>query len=360
VETIDERRARPLIITTDESLLDDVLRLAAAAGTMAEVASDVSAARRWWGTAGMVVVGDDLAGAIAEVRLPRRDGVVLATQRRTDTRVWAHAVAIGAGEVLVLPDAQSVLIDLLGDCLEGGAGGGVSVGVIGGCGGSGASTFAAALAQASAAQGRETLVADADPLGGGIDLVLGAEQEPGLRWPDLAGTSGRLSAPTLRDALPRAGQLSILSWDRGGPVPVTAGAMRSVLSAAARGHELVVVDLPRRLDPAAEEAVAQVEVLLLVVPGELRAVAAASRVLAGLRDLVPRTGLVVRTCGGRGLDAQRVAESLALPIWATMGPDKGVGPALDEGLGPLRRRRSPLASCCHQVLKRVTARSAAA
>jgi secretion/DNA translocation related CpaE-like protein len=347
-------------VTADESLLDDLLRLAAAAGAVPEVVSDVAAARRTWSAAGVVVVGADLAGAVAGVRLPRRDDVVLVASRGVDTRMWTHAVAIGAGEVLTLPEAQGALIDLFGDCLEGDASAGSTVSVIGGSGGSGATTFAAALALTSALRGRPTLLVDADPLGGGVDLVLGTEHEPGLRWPDLATTSGRLAATTLREALPRTGQLSMLSSDRGSPMSVPAPAMRSVLSAGQRGHEVVVVDLPRHLDPAAEEAVVRSAVTLLVVPAEVRAVAAASRVLAGVRELAPRVGLVVRGPGPGGLDAVQISESLGVPAWAQMRADKGVGRALDEGLGPLRRRRGPLATCCLGVLERLATRAAAA
>jgi secretion/DNA translocation related CpaE-like protein len=348
VEAPEDCSSRALIVTTDESLLDDLLRLPAAA------------ARRSWAAAGIVVVGADVAGAVSEMRLPRREGVVLTARRATDTRMWTHAVAIGAGEVLTLPEAQTTLIDLFGDCLEGGARGGSVVSVIGGCGGSGATTFAAALAMTSARRRQPTLVIDADPLGGGIDLVLGSEHDAGLRWPDLAGTSGRLSATTLRDALPRTGELWMLSWDRGSRLPVTAGAMRSVMSAGQRGHELVVVDLPRHLDAAAEEAVVRSAVTLLVVPAEVRAVAAASRVLAGVRALAPRVGLVVRGPGPSGLDAEEIGESLGVTAWALMRADKSLGQALDEGLGPLRRRRGPLATCCAQVLDRLAVRAAAA
>src|SRR3712207_8052527 len=42
---------RPLIVTADASLLDDLLRLAAAAGVEPEVAADAGAARRSWSTA---------------------------------------------------------------------------------------------------------------------------------------------------------------------------------------------------------------------------------------------------------------------------------------------------------------------
>ena len=48
----------------------------------------------------------------------------------------------------------------------------------------------------------DALLVDVDPWGGGIDLVLGSEDEPGLRWPDLALQGGRLST-AVREALPR-------------------------------------------------------------------------------------------------------------------------------------------------------------
>lgn len=360
VEAPEDRSPRALIVTADESLLDDLLRLAAAAGAVPEVVCDVTAVRRAWAGAGAVVVGADLAGALADVRLPRREAVVLVAARATDTRTWAHAVAIGASDVLTLPAAQSALIDLFGDCLEGGSSGGSTVSIIGGCGGSGATTFAAALATTSAWRGHSTLVVDADPLGGGIDLVLGSEHEAGLRWPALAGTSGRLSATTLREALPRSGVLSMLSWDRGDAVRVTAGAMRSVLSAGQRAHELVVVDVPRHLDAGAEEAIIRSSLTLVVVPAEVRAVAAATRVLAAVCPLASRIGLVVRGPAPGGLTAEHIGDSLGVAVWAQMRADNGVSAALEQGLGPLRRRRGPLATCCAQVVDRLAGRTAAA
>ena len=68
--------------------------------------------------------------------------------------------------------------------------------MIAGRGGAGASVFATALAQTAA----DALLVDADPCGGGIDLVLGCERETGLRWPDLTLQGGRLSYTALRDA----------------------------------------------------------------------------------------------------------------------------------------------------------------
>ena len=51
----------PLVVTRDRSLLDQLSRLAAAAGVSPDVATDVGAALRHWTGAGLVLVGADLA-----------------------------------------------------------------------------------------------------------------------------------------------------------------------------------------------------------------------------------------------------------------------------------------------------------
>ena len=70
------------------------------------------------------------------------------------------------------------------------------------------------------------LLVDGDPLGGGIDLVLGGESDRGLRWSDLLGAAGRVPAAALAEALPRAGGLSYLSWDRASARAVPANRTR--------------------------------------------------------------------------------------------------------------------------------------
>ena len=46
------------------------------------------------------------------------------------------------------------------------------------------------------------MLVDCDPLGGGLDLVLGAEDLGGLRWPGLDVGGGRVPATALHAALP--------------------------------------------------------------------------------------------------------------------------------------------------------------
>ncbi|MEU6650489.1 septum site-determining protein Ssd [Streptomyces sp. NPDC046900] len=174
------RRSGPLIVTEDAELLDDLLRLCAAAGARPEVHPGVPRHRGSWEAGPLVLVGDDAAcrvrGAV------RRRGVVLVGRDQGDSGVWRRAVEIGADHVLLLPDGEQWLVDRIADVAEGVGRPALTVGVIGGRGGAGASTLACALAVTSAREGRHTLLVDADPLGGGLDVLLGGETTAGLRW----------------------------------------------------------------------------------------------------------------------------------------------------------------------------------
>ena len=68
-------RPRPLLVCADERLLDDLLRLAAAAGVEVDVAHDGPSARPRWSAAPLVLVGADVADSLAAAPLPRRPDV---------------------------------------------------------------------------------------------------------------------------------------------------------------------------------------------------------------------------------------------------------------------------------------------
>ncbi|MFY0408794.1 septum site-determining protein Ssd [Solicola sp. PLA-1-18] len=342
---------RPVVVTADEQVLEELLRLCAAADVVPVVAGDVASARRAWTSAAVVVVDAVEAALLATHSPPRRSEVHLVARRGDGEGAWRSAVALGAEHVHVLPDDERALVDALAASVEPAADDSAVVAVVAGSGGAGASTLAAALAVTASRRGVATLLVDADPLGGGIDLVVGAEESQGLRWPDLAGTQGRLSGESLREALPRTAGLSVLSWDRGDAPAVSAESMRSVLAAGRRAGSLVVVDVARRLDPAAEEALLVAHRTLLVVSADVRGVAAATRTLASVRELTGDVGLVVRGPGPSGLDADLVASTLGAPLVARVRDDRRLAAAVDEGLGPVAHRRSSVAVAAGQVLE---------
>ncbi len=222
----------PLIVTEDETLAEHLLRLCAAAGTDPQLLSGAPPPRGLWESAPLVLVGDDQSERCAG--LTRRAGVLLLGLDLDDCDVWVRAVQLGAEHVIFLPDAQAWLLDRIADAAEGVGAPALTVAVLGGRGGAGSSTLACALAVTAARAGHRTMLIDADPLGGGLDILLGGEETGGLRWPDLAGSRGRVSGSELAKALPSLHRMTALSWDRGDTLAVPPEAMRSVLAAARR------------------------------------------------------------------------------------------------------------------------------
>jgi secretion/DNA translocation related CpaE-like protein len=345
-----------LLVTRQDSVRDAVLRLAALAGTPVHLEAPGHGVRAGWRAAGLVLVGPDGPG---DTGLPRRDGVLLVTDRSPDGETWRHAVAAGAEHVVVLPDGESRLLDALAVAGEPVRARGVVVGVMGGCGGAGASTLSAALALTAGRDG-SALLLDGDPLGGGLDVLLGAEHSSGARWPDLIGTRGRLSAPALLDAVPHVGGLAVLSWDRGECAGLPPEAAASVLDAATRGAATVVIDLPRQVDTVTEILLAGCDELILVVPATVRATAAAARVLGRVSGAVGAPALVVRQIGTRRLAAGDVGAALGLPVRAVFPHEDAVATAAQHGQPPLSRPRGPLHECCRSVLSVVSPALAAA
>jgi len=345
--------ARPLLVGEDPDLLEDVVRLGAAAGAELDVAAGPAAARLRWGAAPVVLVGGDAAESCAAAALPRRAGTVLVSRDLDDAEVWRRAVTLGAEHVVFLPDAERWLVDLLADAVEGGGRGAALVAVVGGRGGAGASVLAVALALTAMRRGSRTMLVDADPLGGGIDLVLGAEAAVGLRWPDLAASRGRVSSPALVRALPRVGELAVLSWDRGDALVVPAQAMQALLAASIRASDLLVVDLPRRVDEASAEVLQRADEVLVLVPAEVRACAAAARVAGALAEHCRHLRLVVRGPAPAGLGAATVAASLGLPLAGHFRAEPGLAAGLERGELPARRGKGPLAEFCAGYLDRL-------
>ncbi len=321
-------RAVPLIATADERVLDDALRWCAAVGHTPEVAADVVAVRRSWRGAPAVVVGVDLAPELARAQLPRRDHVLLLARDRDEA--WPLAVSLGAVDVVTSADEVRAL-DALTLALDG-RGEACLVSVVGGVGGAGASTLAVAIGLAGADRGWPSLLLDADPLGGGLDLLLGAESTDGLRWHDLGVADGPVGAESLADVLPRRGQLATLSFGRDGPDEMP-GALGGVLAAAVRGFDLVVADVPRHLDRAGAELVGRSVLTVVLVPEEVRAVGSAARVLDRIHQHTSAVAIASVACPG-GLGREAVADGLGRPVIARLRHDRHLRVAIDHGHGP--------------------------
>jgi secretion/DNA translocation related CpaE-like protein len=334
-----------LAMVAESAIRDAVDRVAAAVGVAVVHVAHAPSRQAWTGASAVLL---DAAGAVvcAET-LPRRGHVIMLGRSEPGATDWHTAIAVGAQHVMALPADESRLVAALSDAAESGRDakrGGAVVSVMGGRGGAGASLFAAALALS----GRDALVVDADPWSGGIDLVLGTEDKPGLRWPDLSFEHGRLDYAALRQALPRLDGVSVLSGVRAGndvePRPLAA-----VIDAGRRGGATVICDLPRRLTRSVEFAVDAADLVVLVATADVGSCAATTAVASALGAINPNVGLVVRGPSPAGLRSVDVARIVGLPLLAGMRAQANLAGMLERG-GLRIGRRSPLATAARQVL----------
>ena len=348
-----------LTVVADSSLREEVDRVGAAVGLRvvhcAAGSSAIPVSMKTWSAAAAVVLDETAAGRCSQAALPRRSHVVLVSAAAPTPATWAAAITIGAQHVVMVPAQESELVRALADAGEAARDSrrcGEVVAIVGGRGGAGASVFAAALAQTAT----DALLVDLDPWAGGIDLLLGGESAPGLRWPDLALQSGRLNWSAVREALPRHRGVSLLSGTRCA-VELESGPVEAVIDAGRRGGATVVCDLPRRLTDAVQITLDVADLVVVVSPCDVRSCAATATIAPVLSSVNPNIGLVVRGPAPGGLRAADVAATAGITLLASVRAEPGIADQLEHG-GLRLGRRSALAAAARRVLAVLPARSA--
>lgn len=342
---------QPLLVTADDELVERFRLLAAAAGVQPVTVSDAGEAVRRWHEHGALFVGADLAGVVAAANPPRRSAAHVIGIGSLSSERFRDAMAVGAETVVELPESEGWLLELLTDLGDGRSEQGLCVGVIGGAGGVGASVFAAALARRAAERSRTVLV-DLDVVGAGVEHVLGLERAPGTRWDGLVDPTGRLSARSIREALPSDRELWFLGFGDFRPRSLPAFAVREVLSASRRAFSYTVLDLPRVADDGVRDAASACDLLAVVGTLTVPAVTAAARIAERVPASVP-AGFVARRVGG--MDAREVSRMLRLPLLHDMPSQRGLDEAVALGAGPVRSRRSALSRAADDVLDALAA-----
>ena len=338
---------RPLILTADEQFLDQMLSLAAASGSDVHVAHDTSSARKQWTHASVVIVDDRVVPADDPWTMERRPNLVLVGHEHDNADVWQRALRVGAEHVVFLPDATEWLAEQLGTTIRPRTA--EIIGVLGGCGGAGATTFSAALAMHGATKQRRVVLVDADPYGAGIDLLLGAEHVPGVRWDGMVDATGTIGHDMLVDALPREHGVSFLSFTSQWTPPPPALTTSSVLAALCDGGDLVVADLGDGREQSVAEPIMEIATpLVMVVPARVRAVAAAGVRLAALPHLQNRLQVVVRNPSPGGLEPEEIAYTLELPLLGTISHDSRRAEWEEHGIAP--ESRAAWSAACAELL----------
>lgn len=338
----EDNAGRVLIAVADPATAAALARLAAGAGVRATVAVAEALPT---GPAALPVVADVEAAsrlAARAIRLPRL--LVVATDEPS-ADAWRAALAAGADRLVVLPREQRVLVAWLTTAPTAGRTG-MLLAVQPGRAGAGASTLAAAIGLTVAATGLDTLLVDADPDAGGLDVLLGCEEREGHRWPSFTLAADRYEP----SGLPLAGDLRVLSADAT-TAELKAAAVAAVVDAALGSHDVVVVDVPRgrsRLD-----VLARADACLVVATADVRGVAAAVRTVASARSLGAQPHLVLRRPAPGDLRPADVAAAVGAPLAATWPWDRRLAAVVDAGMFGARWQRTSVADVAREIVARL-------
>ncbi|MHA3946652.1 CpaE-like family protein [Cellulomonas bogoriensis] len=224
------------------------------------------------------------------------------------------------------------------------------VAVVGASGGVGASTVGALLARRRArGPGRVALV-DLGSAGGGVEVLLGVEEQAGARWTGLRDVRGTLPSQDVQEVLPVWEGVEVLSGDREGGAPLDLPAVPALWRALVDGCGLVVADLGTSGagSPAVRsllaEAGARGALDVLVVTGQDVVGAAGAIAARAALDAVPgaRFHLVLRRRRGARVSPVEAADVVGLPLVATVPTDRSLAGAVDRGLGPVTSPRGRL------------------
>lgn len=363
-----------LSLVADPRLRDEIRRIAAAADRPLDERVPPPG-RHAWTAASVIVLDTAAARSCASAGHPRRPGILLVTDGEASLLDWQAATAAGAEHVIELPAEADALIAAFAAHDGRRPGDGAVLAVAGAGAGSGSSVLAAAVALTAAGRFRDrTLLVDCAPYGGGLDLLLGLETSPGLRWPDLTIEQGRVAAPALHAALPNTSGLAVLSCGRptlaneseredsgaGDSGTATAGfdpaasalapaAVRAVIEGGRATGDLVVADLSSDHGAYTDQVLDSADLVVLVAQARLRSIAAAKCAAAYLRVRNPDVRLIVRGPAPGGLAPREIAAVLALPLLAAVPSQPGLAERLERG-GLTVRRRGPLRTAAETAL----------
>lgn len=319
-----------LLVLAERVLHDDLARCGAAAGYRI-VRGDAAHCRHDWLRARAVVADGAALAGLAAAGVPARSGVLAVATADTDPDTWRSGLSIGAQGGYVLPDDEAGLVAALSGLRRPRRSTAPLLAVVGGHGGAGVSTFASVVALTARSAGESILLLDAEPGGAGVDLLLGAENVPGLRWSDITGETGSIQGQALSAALPRCGErLRFLTRGRDDGAPLSTETVLAVVDAARANGETVIADAGRAQDRAAVGVLDSADLAVVVTAASVPAVAATRKLIARLGP-PGEAKLVVRGPSPAGLSAEQVADAVGLPLLAAVRSRRAFARDCEEG-----------------------------
>lgn len=255
--------------------------------------------------------------------LPAAESVLLVTEDEPSPAQWRAALEHRARSVLRLPEDSLRLLEAIRSAAQPPGIAQTTV-VMAGHGGAGASSFAARLAGAAA--GPCALI-DADPLGGGLDVLVEASDPTGLAWEDLHSIDSG-AGQVILEGLPRVDGIALLAARAAASLPDGAR-LRSVLGSLRGTADALVVDCAPHL---VADAAPRADRVLVVTTATEHGVSATARRIAQAGPALAGCALIVRREGP--IPPAEVGEIIQRPVAASFRSYRGGAvPLLDRRRG---------------------------
>lgn len=313
-------RVAPIVVAVDDPALHpEALHIAAACGRPVLCAADSAELARARSGAFAVLVDAPFATA------PSPNTFLLAP----DTASGEPGVS-GGPEAYALPAQSADLLRALGALGRQPAGAqpdtGRVVALVGAAGGVGVSTLGASISKR--AGGHEPTLVDAHRCSGGLDLLLGIENEPGARWGEIELGDGVVARADVRRALPAtADGIAVLTYPRttvADPYRVGARDVEAVVGTVGSAG-LTVLDAPVELVPR------RCDLACVVLTPQLRPAAAAARIVAELAAAGVPHALVVRDEGWQALETVELERITGSRVLTRLGSARGLTRSVERG-----------------------------
>lgn len=331
-----------LVAVTDPILQAEAVHVVAASGRGAVETTDPREITMHAARCHAILCCPTTAAHVATLPPRQRRFLVLGEETKVD---WKVATQLHAESVLTLPTDAPVLLEAIGYRETRSGPNEKVIAVLGAAGGVGTSTFAAALALCVG----ESILVDATVTSGGLDLLLGVEESPGLRWNDFSFAAGGVRANDVLPALICAANgVRLLAHSRNDIAPPTSQDVCAVIDAL-RGEHPIIVDAGL-LGQHDQALVSIADVVIVIVPMEVRGVASANMHLLALRHENLDVVLVARARDWSSLDVSELSVFLGDEPTAMLSSIRGLTKQIETtGLDAHLPRK--LAAAAQEVLQ---------
>ena len=312
-----------LLVTRDERVITEFRKISAVTQTPLVIecepnTSDLANAYRVFISPDCVDVGIN------------HNEIVLVVIGATGPETWRFAAQLSANHIAVIPDSREWLVEHLSAPASKK---GMCVGIIPGAGGAGASILSCGLAFHARQFFNAVVLVDLDPSSAGLDIILGIEAQPGMRWHDFSSLTGSISGGDILRGLPARDGVALLTHQASESVSKNF-MPSSIIEQLRNASELVIIDLPRFTNQEAMIEILQLcDIVYVATPSTVRGSASTKKAIANIQKHIKNVELVIRNMPGTNLDALKIAQSLNVPLAGVITSDPRIIEQIEQGFG---------------------------